>query len=98
LRQNVCIVTGIIDSDSDSIKRSLEVIENPKLFVGECKFIGPKVIAVYNNHDDNDKDQVIHASLTNTSSYNIALLKRILELEYQELASIVWLLQEYQLW
>jgi len=35
-----------IDSDSDEIRNAFEGLENPKLFLGECKFVGPKTIAI----------------------------------------------------
>lgn len=35
-----------IDSDSDEIRNAFEGVENPKLFLGECKFVGPKTIAI----------------------------------------------------
>ena len=35
-----------IDSDSNEIRDSFEGVENPKLFLGECKFVGPKTIAI----------------------------------------------------
>jgi mycothione reductase len=35
-----------IDSDSDEIRDAFEGVENPKLFLGECKFVGPKTIAI----------------------------------------------------
>jgi mycothione reductase len=39
-------VNGIIDSESDEIRKSFEGIENPKLFAKECKFVGKKTILV----------------------------------------------------
>jgi dihydrolipoamide dehydrogenase len=35
-----------IDSDSDEIRDAFEGVENPKLFLGECKFVGPKTIGI----------------------------------------------------
>ncbi|HEY3094898.1 MAG TPA: FAD-dependent oxidoreductase, partial [Nitrososphaera sp.] len=37
---------GIVDSDSDGIKRAFSEIDNPKLFPHECRFVGQKTISV----------------------------------------------------
>ncbi|NWG37934.1 dihydrolipoyl dehydrogenase [Nitrososphaera sp.] len=37
---------GIIDPDSEGIRRAFESIDNPMLFHAECKFVGKKEIAV----------------------------------------------------
>jgi mycothione reductase len=37
---------GIIDPDSEGIRKAFESIDNPMLFQAECKFIGKKEIAV----------------------------------------------------
>jgi dihydrolipoamide dehydrogenase len=38
--------TGIVDRDSDSIAQAYQGLDNPKLFAGEAKFVGPKTIQV----------------------------------------------------
>lgn len=52
-------VNGITDTDSDNIKDGLKQSENPKLFAGDCKFIGNKRIAVRTNKGE--EEQVITA-------------------------------------
>ena len=52
-------VNGITDSDSDSINNALKESENPKLFAGECRFVGDKRIAIRTRNDE--KDQIITA-------------------------------------
>jgi len=42
-------VNGIIDHSSDQIKNAFKDIENPKLFVKECKFVGEKTILIGDN-------------------------------------------------
>lgn len=42
-------VNRITDSDSDNIKDALKKSKNPKLFAGDCKFIGNKRIAIRTN-------------------------------------------------
>lgn len=42
-------VNNIVDNDSEKIKKGLQQVENPKLFLGECKFIGEKKIIVGKN-------------------------------------------------
>lgn len=59
-------VNGITDSDSDEIKNGLTQTNNPKLFVGECKFVGEKEIVLVtkgkNEDDDNNNiDEIITA-------------------------------------
>ena len=39
-------VTGIVDSHSNDIRKSLDNSENPKLFSSQCKFVGDKVLLV----------------------------------------------------
>lgn len=58
-------VTEITDSESDNIQKNLLEIENPKLFSKECRFVGEKKIAFYNEnsniYDKNEEDNVITA-------------------------------------
>jgi mycothione reductase len=39
-------VNGIVDLQSEKIRKSFEGRENPKLFANECKFVGEKVISI----------------------------------------------------
>src|SRR6187200_2933445 len=39
-------VNGIIDLQSEKIRKSFEGRENPKLFANECKFVGEKIISI----------------------------------------------------
>jgi mycothione reductase len=65
-------VNGITDSMSDEIRKSLEGMENPKLFVKECKFVGEKTISIRsgdkNRHGDDSEtitaDKILIASGT----------------------------------
>lgn len=38
--------SGIVDSDSDGIRRAFSEVDNPKLFPQECRFVGEKSISV----------------------------------------------------
>jgi mycothione reductase len=42
-------VNGIIDIQSDKIRKSFEGKENPKLLANECKFVGEKIISIEGN-------------------------------------------------
>jgi mycothione reductase len=39
-------VNGIVDLQSEKIRKSFEGKENPKLFANECKFVGEKMISI----------------------------------------------------
>jgi dihydrolipoamide dehydrogenase len=39
-------VNGIVDLQSEKIRKSFEGRENPKLFANECKFVGEKIISI----------------------------------------------------
>src|ERR671929_2044610 len=39
-------VNGIVDLQSEEIRKSFEGRENPKLFANECKFVGEKIISI----------------------------------------------------
>ena len=51
-------VNGITDKDADNIKNTLQQSENPKLFLGECKFIEDKRIAIKISQEE---EQIITA-------------------------------------
>ena len=63
-------VNGITDSMSDEIRKSLEGMENPKLFAKECKFVEEKIISIRsgdkNRHGDDSEtitaDKILIAS------------------------------------
>ena len=64
-------VNGITDSMSDEIRKSLEGMENPKLFAKECKFVGEKTISIRSG----DKNRHGDDSETKTNPlYEITLL------------------------
>ena len=44
-------VNSITNSDSDGIRNALEGIDNPKLYLKGCKFIGPKMITMLGDED-----------------------------------------------
>jgi dihydrolipoamide dehydrogenase len=46
-------VNSITDSDSDGIRNAFEGVDNLKLFPKECKFIGPKTIAILGDESQN---------------------------------------------
>jgi dihydrolipoamide dehydrogenase len=48
-------VNGIIDKDSDGIADAYKGLDNPKLFAGQGKFIGPKTIKVGEDTIQDDK-------------------------------------------
>src|SRR5919202_5341764 len=56
-------VNGIVDLQSEKIRKSFEGRENPKLFANECKFVGEKIIYVegdgsgHHNSNDNGNDE-----------------------------------------
>lgn len=49
-------VNRITDTDSDNIKNALEQSENPKLFVGDCKFVGQKRIAIKTDKEKEERE------------------------------------------
>ena len=55
-------VNGIIDKDSDGIAEAYKGLDNPKLFAGQGKFIGPKTIKV--GEDTVQADKVLIATGT----------------------------------
>ncbi|MFL6407713.1 MAG: dihydrolipoyl dehydrogenase family protein [Nitrososphaeraceae archaeon] len=56
-------VNGIVDLQSEKIRKSFEGKENPKLFANECKFVGEKIISIegdgsgHHNSNDNGNDE-----------------------------------------
>ena len=60
-------VNGIVDSQSEKIRKSFEGNENPKLFANECKFVGEKIISIEgdgsghhnSNHNGNDEKTIM---------------------------------------
>ncbi len=77
-------VNGITDTDSDSIKDALKESENPKLFAGDCKFIGNKRIAIRTNKGVGE-EQVIGAEkilIAAGSKPRIPKLKGLSEVDY----------------
>lgn len=44
-------VNSITDSDSDGIRNALGGLDNPKLYLKGCKFIGPKMITMLGDED-----------------------------------------------
>ncbi len=79
-------VNGITDKDSDNIKNSLEKSENPKLFAGECKFIGNKTIAIRaSNKEEEEEEQIITAEkilIAVGSKPRIPEIKGLSEVDY----------------
>ncbi|MDP8906279.1 MAG: dihydrolipoyl dehydrogenase, partial [Thermoproteota archaeon] len=76
-------VNGITDTDSDNIKDGLKQSENPKLFAGDCKFIGNKRIAIGTNKDEGE--QVITAEkilIAAGSKPRIPKIKGLSEVDY----------------
>jgi dihydrolipoamide dehydrogenase len=51
-------VNGIIDSESDQIRKSFEGKENPKLVAKECKFVGEKTISIADGDRHNNKEAI----------------------------------------
>lgn len=49
-------VNNITDTESDEIKNGLLQSDNPKLFAGECRFIGEKKIAFTTTTQEGNKD------------------------------------------
>lgn len=60
---------GIVDSDSDGIKRAFSEIDNPKLFPHECRFVGQKTISV--GGQDIKAEKILIASGTRPTIPNI---------------------------
>jgi dihydrolipoamide dehydrogenase len=52
-RKIVQRVKSFTDHESDEIRNALADINNPKLFSKECKFIGPKMIRLFDKSNDN---------------------------------------------
>jgi mycothione reductase len=59
-------VNGIVDLQSEKIRKSFEGKENPKLFANECKFVGEKIISIepggsshYNSSSGNGYNETI---------------------------------------
>jgi dihydrolipoamide dehydrogenase len=56
-------VNGIIDFQSEEIRKSFEGKDNPKLFAKECKFVGEKTISVHDavsgDSNDNENNETI---------------------------------------
>jgi mycothione reductase len=58
-------VNGIIDLQSEKIRKSFEGKENPKLFANECKFVGEKMISIegggsgHSDSNDNGNNETI---------------------------------------
>lgn len=76
-------VNRITDSDSDNIKDALKKSKNPKLFAGDCKFIGNKRIAIRTNKED--EEQVITAEkilIAAGSKPHIPKIIGLLEVDY----------------
>lgn len=77
-------VNGITDTDSDNIKDGLKQSENPKLFAGDCKFIGNKRIAIRTNKGV-EEERVITAEkilIAAGSKPRIPKLKGLSEVDY----------------
>lgn len=55
-RKIVQRVKDFTDHESDEIRNALADIKNPKLFCKECKFIGLKMIRLFDKSNDNDGD------------------------------------------
>src|ERR671930_557140 len=61
-------VNGIIDFQSEEIRKSFEGKDNPKLFAKECKFVGEKTISVHDavsgdsNGNENNETMTITAN------------------------------------
>src|SRR5919202_930598 len=54
-------VNGIVDLQSEKIRKSFEGRENPKLFANECKFVGEKIISI----EPGDGSSINHNSSSN---------------------------------
>jgi len=51
-------VNGITDTNSDLIMNSFKDTENPKLFLNDCKFLGPKTIALTIDRGGDDESEM----------------------------------------
>jgi len=69
-------VNNIIDNDSENIKKGLQKIENPKLFLGKCEFIDRKKILI-ENKITLTADQILIASGTRPSIPKIEGLDKV---------------------
>jgi mycothione reductase len=61
-------VNGIVDLQSEKIRKSFEGKENPKLFANECKFVGEKMISIEgggsgrrSSNDNGNNERIITA-------------------------------------
>ena len=59
-------VNGIVDLQSEKIRKSFEGRENPKLFANECKFVGEKIISI----EPADGSSSHHHHNSNGNGYN----------------------------
>jgi mycothione reductase len=49
-------VNSTIDSDSENISNAFHHLENPRLFLKKCKFVGEKTITFIDEHDENNNN------------------------------------------
>jgi mycothione reductase len=49
-------VNSTIDSDSENISNASHHLENPRLFLKKCKFVGEKTITFIDEHDENNNN------------------------------------------
>jgi mycothione reductase len=54
-------VNGMVDSESDEIKKAFEGRDNPKLFAKECKFVGEKTVSMVGDNTEDDHNETITA-------------------------------------
>jgi mycothione reductase len=49
-------VNSTVDSDSENISNAFHHLENPRLFLKNCKFVGEKTISLRDEHDENNNN------------------------------------------
>lgn len=54
-------VNGIVDSESNELRKAFEGRENPKLFVKKCKFVGEKKLSMVGDNSDENHNETITA-------------------------------------
>jgi len=72
-------VNSITNSDSDGIRNALEGIDNPKLYLKGCKFIGPKMITMLGDEDQGiiTAEKILIATAHGPESRILKVLKEL---------------------